>query len=439
MKPYIFSKSVWTQIILLAGFFFGNSTPLLAAKYSLEQVLQTFKNNKNNTSLSIIEQAYQADDALIMIGKSSAFPNVELSLRGTRFLGNDRAKARGPRGEPLGAAYGLNATITQPLITFGRLGSVWTIANLTGEKNELVKELSINSALFKVLQYYGDAVIKEEKSLAQKKSASILKSLWTFTQVEYNGGARNRIDFLRSKSAYEVAKASTQFFEVEARSSVRKLQNLLSIPLNKPFKLASVRNIDSNRFFKINSKNQDRSLELKLKTLETKLLKEQITYQRSNYFPTLSAFGNAGTSSQTKLSEVATEENFTYSYGLQLTWNLFSGFKTTAEYRQSKANARKAELELGELEREVQISKEESYKKIEFSKQIYLASKASKEAAKLAFEKGDLDYRAGTITLTELLNLEKTLLEAEQSLAEAYVNHLLIVGRYKLLSGQDLY
>lgn len=423
-------------VLFFLALFLTTSKNIYSKEYNLEEVLSLAK--QGNPSIDNISESYKIGNATVLSGKSSALPNLDFSVTGTKFQGSSNGMPRTPANKKLDTTYGSSLTLNQPLITFGRLGSVWDIANLTDESNVLNKEFSTNRFLFQILLAYGEALLSDSKKTAQTKSASHLKSLWNFTQVEYNGGSRNRIDLLRSKSAYEVADATSLLSEVESDSKLNNLKILLNIPKDSSFNLSKNTNLDSP-FLKFNQEQKSASTELKLKELQKEIAAEQKTYQRANYFPSLSLFGSVSSTNKKEVDEIFKEENLTYAYGLQFKWNIFSGLKSTAEYREAAANAKIAENNFNTFKKEVSSNMKSSFRKIAISKKIYSASESSQKAAQLAFDKGNSDYRAGTINLTELLDLEKNLLTSTEKLAEAYVLFLTSIGQYKLISGQNIY
>ena len=114
------------------------------------------------------------------------------------------------------------------------------------------------------------------------------------------------------------------------------------------------------------------------------------------------------------------------------------GFKTTSVIAKTKATNTNNSLQTRQYLDELEIYGDEKYKRVEIAAMTFGAASQLAQAAGLAFEKGSSDYKAGTITLSEFLDFEKELRQAEVQKSQAYVSWLVAIGEYLFFNGADI-
>ncbi|MBI4396360.1 MAG: TolC family protein, partial [Elusimicrobia bacterium] len=110
---------------------------------------------------------------------------------------------------------------------------------------------------------------------------------------------------------------------------------------------------------------------------------------------------------------------------VRLTWSLFSGGGTLADYRESKKRKEKAQADLLAVEREVGIQIAESYSGIHSSlEQLKALDQGVAASAQVlhAMEKG---YASGARTLAQVLDSRRDLLEAKRLRSETFYKALM--------------
>jgi outer membrane protein TolC len=130
---------------------------------------------------------------------------------------------------------------------------------------------------------------------------------------------------------------------------------------------------------------------------------------------------------------------FNYAIGAELSWPMFAGGRNLAQYRQVKAQARRAreELERLRLENRIEISRAIGF--VEALAVSIEALRVQLEATRLAYERVQEDYLAGFTDLTRLLDAERELQQAERALANARVRRVEAIARARLALGLSVY
>lgn len=179
------------------------------------------------------------------------------------------------------------------------------------------------------------------------------------------------------------------------------------------------------------------NFELKAAELAVQVQDEFTKVYRSDYYPTLSAFGN-----YTNQGQSDTFSNFlsatSSNVGLSLTWNLFNGLKTTAKVEQSKAEHESALTQYYQLKDYVKLQMLTVMNGLRSAVERINAQTSTVQQARRGYDISLIRYREGTGNLLEIN-------DAELAFARAKVNRVQSIHDYyaaradydKLVAGFD--
>jgi outer membrane protein len=146
------------------------------------------------------------------------------------------------------------------------------------------------------------------------------------------------------------------------------------------------------------------------------------------------AYGPALTASTT-ITEAGRELDdlqFNWNAGVQLTWPIVRGGATIAEVREARANARRAQANLGELRQTVRLQVEQARLGIAAARAVIEAAAEARDNARARLELAEGRYEAGVGNVIELGDARVALTQAEaQSVSAEYS---LSMARAQLLS-----
>ncbi|MBS1560536.1 MAG: TolC family protein [Bacteroidetes bacterium] len=179
------------------------------------------------------------------------------------------------------------------------------------------------------------------------------------------------------------------------------------------------------------------NFELKAAQLAVEVQDEFTKVYRSDYYPTLSAFGNynnIGQSDSFKNFLSATTSNV----GLSLSWNIFNGLKTNAKVEQSKADYESARTQYAQLKDYVKLQMLTVMNNLRSAVQRIEAQTSTVQQASRGYDIALIRYREGTGNLLEIN-------DAELAFARAKVNRVQSIHDYyaaradyeKLIAGFD--
>ncbi|MFW5774930.1 MAG: TolC family protein, partial [Chitinivibrionales bacterium] len=206
----------------------------------------------------------------------------------------------------------------------------------------------------------------------------------------------------------------------------------------------------ADSLFDISRPESGYSTEYTLKGLQAQMRETQGEYERSGLYPSIYLLGSIDNSVQILTddfyetlnqdeTDIAMPDKFNYTIGLQLQWNLFDGFRTPAARAQALAESRKARAEQKQLGEQNEIALQESRERLQVLSQSMDAVNSQLAAARRAFELVEDDYTRGYVDISDYLETEKNLREAEKRLYELQMQRLLTIGQLRMNLGVPVY
>ncbi len=140
-------------------------------------------------------------------------------------------------------------------------------------------------------------------------------------------------------------------------------------------------------------------------------------------YPKLRAFFNYDRSNE-ELSRVYSgyDKNYNYSYGLNLSFNLFNGFQDKVRVQKNKLAARNAQEYFEDYKRTLKANLAQLVENYNAYLEITNLNKENLEAAKEEYRLAEERYRIGSGTSLEVREAQVNLTQAEQTLVAAQYN-----------------
>lgn len=156
-----------------------------------------------------------------------------------------------------------------------------------------------------------------------------------------------------------------------------------------------------------------------------------VNIERSNYLPTLAAFGNYQYQVAKNDLRISTRDFIGSSVvGLQLSINLFQGLQTNARVDQAKVDVRKAEEQLTSVENSLRTAVHSVLLQLEQSRKRV-------EAQEKTVEQAERGYKIATTRFTSGSGTQLEVNDAQLALTQAKVNRMQAIYDY-LVASADL-
>lgn len=304
-------------------------------------------------------------------------------------------------------------------------------AKSTQEYYQINAQLTDEQLIEQVATAYYQVLVQRHKIGVLDSTIANTQRVEAIIKGQYANGLARQIDVDR----IAVSRSNLQTQRQQLINAVTQLENQLKFAMGMSIQTAiSLPPVDFNSI-QLGSLPGTDSLDISNRT-EFRLLKQQETllnYQKESYksenFPTLSLSGNygyQGLGNKFPWSKSQGVNWFDYaSVGLSLRIPIFNGFATRARVRQADVEIRKLQEDVAQTNLSLNLQYENAKTQIRNSLIILNNQEDNVALARKVFENTKNNYNNGLAPLTDLL-------DAETSLTEANNNHSAALLDYKL-------
>ena len=164
-----------------------------------------------------------------------------------------------------------------------------------------------------------------------------------------------------------------------------------------------------------------------LQALRLQVLVNQafVSAERSNYLPTLSAFGNVQYQAAKNAFAISTGDFFrSAQVGLTLSLNVFQGFQTNARMDQANVEVRKSEEQLASMETNLRTAAHSAVLQLQQARQRIEAQGKTVEQAERGYRIATTRFVNGSGTQLEVSDAQLALTQAKVNRIQAVYDHL---------------
>lgn len=295
---------------------------------------------ENNWDVKLSNKDILRAEEQINEAYANAFPTVSLNGRYVRNIkmpvlfiqpGNPFNPTDQTQTIELGADNSFDATISLTQVLYSqKVNTAIKIANEYSELSKTADKGTKNDLILNVKKAFYNVLLMKELVKVSKQGHEVAKANYDNISALYKQGVASEYDYLRA----EVQLANTQPALIKTENALELsknyLKNLLTIDVNRPIEVKGefVYIETPESYIEEASENavQVHPLVQQLE-IQSSLLEKNVTIQRSDYFPTLAAFGQYSFQSQDntfKFNDYRWAKSF--MVGLNLSYTLFDGF-----------------------------------------------------------------------------------------------------------------
>ncbi len=424
-------KNIKVIALMLSGIFTGTFlhaqetlTLQEAVKYALENKAEAKKSKLDveNSEYKIAEVRSGALPQISGQGSLTYNPLIQKSALDGALMGRP--------GETIMVAFGqpwqANAVVQVSQQIFNQ--SLFTglkAAKSTREFYQINNELTDEQLIEKVANAYYEVYQSEmqlqtiENNLQNTiKTRDVLKGL-------VDAGLAKKIDLDRVEVAINNLLASKQQVINGADLRENALKFAIGMPITEEIVLPK-ETFDIKADYLSAEFNLDNRTEIKLLDKQIELLELNKKAMISNYYPNLSFTGNLGyLGFGQKFPIFNSNANFApYSaIGLNLSIPIFNGGKTKSQINQANVEIRKAQIDKEDAKLGLNLAAENARAQIKNSLITVDNNRRNIELARNVLSNTQNNYHNGLATLTELLDAENALADAENNLNTSLLNY----------------
>ncbi len=269
---------------------------------------------------------------------------------------------------------------TLPIYVGGKISGYTDISRSMEKMQQLETDKTINAKIYETRKAFYDMALLEN---AIKNLTTINDNIATLeetTQYMIDEGYAKRIDLLE----VQAKKSNVERNLNEMQANKELLYNYLSFLLNQEVTQIVVPDSAVEQTELSTDEILARNVDIKQAQTGLKIRKEMVDVSHSGYLPMIGLKANVQ-SSAVNLDEYKMVDNGSYTAGVQLKWNLFSGGSDSNKVEEAKVNElkRQTQVELAKKGIKLQINKirteiasldyeiESLTKELELSTEIY--------------------------------------------------------------------
>ena len=277
---------------------------------------------------------------------------------------------------------------------------------------ELQTFKSKEDLIYNVVNLYTQLQMIEKQTELVEGNLDRTQRLIDITSAQYKEGIIKKVDVEQLKVNYTNLTTQLSNTENTRTQLLNNLKTLMNVDSEQPIALTSVgvAPIQVSQQLDL-SQNTDLALvdyQRKLQDLNTASI-------RAGYLPTLSLIANMGYQSQTNdlFNSVATQGFGAGLYGFRLSIPIFDGFARKSKITQSQYQGRQLELNRKYLMRNVENQFTNARNTVIQNGKVLVAQQENMKLAEALYDVAKLSYTEGVSPLSELINAENGLKEAQ--------------------------
>ena len=402
---------------------------------------------KQNGAILRGKAELEATYGVVVQTRAVALPNVRLT---GNFTANDpNAVETFPSiGGPFTVNtpdqnWSSNIRILQSIYEGGRINSSLRAARLTREQALLQYQAVIADALLEVHVAYYDVLLAAQLITVQEASVNLLGKELSDTQNRFEAGTVPRFNVLRAE--VEVANARPRL--IRARNALRIAKNNLVSLIGSHVPQDVGEDIPLQLTGQLQAEPYDVQLPAALTAALAKrpelgvlrkaesLRKEGIVNAKSGYKPGVQVFAGYGFRNSS-FSDDLTREVHGWNTGVQLSWDIFDGFRTKGRVQEARALYERAQVELDDISRRIEQEVRTAYSTFIESKEVLESQKKVQEQAEEALRLAVARNEAGTGTQLDVLSAQTALTEARATQVQALRDYSVARIRLERAIGQ---
>ena len=421
------------SLLFLASFANAQEVKTLNLKEVLQYALEN-KAEAKKAKLQVENSEYKIQEV-----RSRALPQIAANgslnynpILQTTVIDGDNF---GAPGTTIQAAFGqkwnsgAGISLTQALFD----QSVFTglrAAKSTREFYQLNAQLTDEQVIERVANAYYQVYVQQQKLIVVENNLKNTTKVKTIIEGQYNNGLAKKIDLDRISVRVNNINSMRQQLLNAITLQENALKFYMGMPMENTLVIPQTAFEVSPQDILSSADVTKRTEYLVLKKQEQLLELQKKSFQ-AYYYPTLSLSGGYNYIGQgPQLPWFAKPSDGVYwsdyaSVGLSLRVPIFSGFGTRAKVRQADNSLKSLQVDLDDTKLALDLAFENSKKQIENS---LITISNQKENAKLAqevFNNTNNNYTQGLASLTDLLDAENALVDAQNNYTAAILDYKL--------------
>ncbi|MDD5673886.1 MAG: TolC family protein [Chitinivibrionales bacterium] len=454
-----------TTILLFLSLAFSNRT--FSETITLEQVIR--ETCAKSDSAKMMRETMNKSDQQIREKWSAALPVISASVFGGRSYGQGLALTSGSatpsfpdsilnKSVTFGVLqnmfgglsqssetplYNSSIKITQPIYTFGKVGTAINIANQFDKSVHLSNTRNMQQLQLLALDVYYRTLLSEMAFKISERSLARKKELYDFLDRNFKAGSGNKAQVLAA-----LADLKNQWSDmITSRQTVgaakMNLSSLLGRSLTDSIELDTAATMPEMLTVPMPA-TQDavKSALVQRGDLGALAYLEKANFggakiYNAMYLPSIAATGSFGTQG-TKPEDLYNWDSRTWTVGIGLQWTLFDGFSNSASARQYQSDGRKLEIVHDAFSKMIEIEVRTCLAECTAADSNQTAAQEALAAATESYALTNNNFKQGSGQLADLQLAEERLHQAEMGGMNAHYRLIRSRAALQVAMGNDI-
>lgn len=341
----------------------------------------------------------------------------------------------------IGSAHSFNFGLTATQILFN--GAVFIAVGATQTYSDAAEELYAGKRIEVIARarksFYGVLIAREALNLVRQNLTNAEENLKNVRLLR-NQGLLSDYDELRATVGVENIRPAVIQSETNHDLAVDALRNTIGLESSEPIDIdgdLTFQAYDPGILSSPESLLVEANPSLRALRLQREVNQAFVSAERSNYLPTLVAFGNYQYQAQKNNLRISTADFIPSStVGLQLSLNIFQGWQTTARVDQAEIEVLKSESQLVTVENNLRTALRASIGTLDQSRKRLDAQEKNVETAERGYRIVTTRFLANAATQLEVNDAQLALNQAKVNRIQAIYDYLVASADLDLLLGR---
>jgi len=328
-------------------------------------------------------------------------------------------------------SYVATVQLRQTIFQSGQfgVGKARRIAGLFSQVSREASRLTRDQVILNVRRAFYTVLLSETVVDVFRETLAQTRAHVDNVQKKYKHGVAAEFDLLRSEVNLAEAKAALLEAQNNMKLAKSALKNAIGLPLDKTLKVVGTlayQPLPEEEVARLSAEALQRRPELQQLNLQLEMAHLNVAIQKGQHLPSLSLIGNYQLQGQSAdLRFGALERSTSFTTGLNLQFDLFNGFATSARIQQAQAEANELLHRVDEITRGIRLEIEQARLRMTAAQERIAARQKSLQQARKAHAIAEVRYDSGVGTQLELV-------DARLALNRTRTNYLQAIYDYNI-------
>ncbi|MBS1970870.1 MAG: TolC family protein [Bdellovibrionales bacterium] len=391
---------------------------------------------ENNPSFRQSLEKITQTETEVPLARALIFPT--LTAVGDAQRVKDANLNQAPRfdGKPFNQ-YDASLRLTQIVFQMGTLSGISAAQKDVGI-SKLNAQISARNLMSATIQAYYQVVLSSRNIETLLRQQRIVKESLGVAQHRERNGRGQLLDVLQVKTQLALLDGQIATARNQLAIAVANLANTIGgttknlIRVKDHLEAPDITEVDQD----VDLKNYTIP-EIESDLLSIQRIDDQRQVMWGQNLPNISLFGNYNFTNY-KQSDLFDDSANSWNFGLQLTIPLFSGLSTIYQNRSLLSQRLQLEFDKKNVENQVAYQQITSRKNLETAKDSIVTGIDALKLAEASSNEARRNFRNATIDFVQLLTVEQSFVQAEQTLNASRYNYITALANYYAASGQDM-